>query len=207
MALFNYDNLAANLPDVLAKDKNSNNYKLLNVIKLMRDRMDKIHEDIANSLDINKCTGATLDAWGKRYQVSRGTSTDEQYLLRIKAKMRQNCCDGTHDSIVSTLAFMLSCDKSKIKIKSGEASNTVDIVEIPLDVIIKTEFSTDQLTEIINRLLVAGVKLNAINYSGTFELGETWGETDDYSLAKENDKGLSDSMNGERGGYLGMTRR
>lgn len=194
--MFNYDNLAANLPDVLAKDKDSNNYKLLLMKKRMHDRIMQIHADVAKCMDINNCTDATLDEWGKKYQLLRGTSTNEQYLLRIKAKRGQNMCDGTHESIVNSLAYLLSCDKTKIQIRNGENENSVDIVNIPLDVLTMAEFEPEEITEIINSLLPVGVTLGSINYGGTLKLSEIGAE-------QSAETGLSD-IDGTTGGTLGM---
>lgn len=196
MAEFNFDNLAANLPDAYVKDKESNNYKLLLIEKKIYDRILKIFQDVEACLDIDNCSGATLDCWGKRQQVSRGTSDNEQYLLRIKSKIAQSFCDGSRDSIASALAFMLSCSTTKIKIKSGIQKNTVDIVNIPLDILTNAEFSTEQTTEIINGLLPTGVKLGTINYGGTFVLSEIGAE-------KSTETGLSD-IDGTTGGTLGQ---
>lgn len=194
--MFQSDNLALNLPDVLAKDKDSNNYKLLMLRKRMTDRIAEIHQGVMDCLDINKCNGVTLDLWGRKYLASRGTSTDEQFLLKIKAKQRQFLCDGTHSKIVSALAYMLSCKESDIKIRNGEAKNTVEVVNIPLGVIANSDFSTDDVTDVINSLLCAGVTASTINFGGTFVLTEIGAEQNE-------EIGLSD-IAGTFGGKLGQ---
>lgn len=196
MAEFNFDNLAANLPDGLRKDKDSNNYKLLLIEKIIYDRILKILQDVEACLDIDNCSDATLDLWGKRLQVARGTSNNEQYRLRIKSKIAQSLCDGSRDSIAYALAYILSCDTNKIKIKSGTQKNTVDIINIPLEVLYNAKIPTEQITEILNSLLPTGVTLGNINFGGTFVLSEIGAE-------KSTETGLSD-IDGTTGGTLGQ---
>ena len=193
MAEFNFDNLAANLPDALRKDKDSNNYKLLWVEKQIYDRILNMIKDVEACLNIDNCNGAVLDDWGKRQRVSRGTSNDEQYRLRIKGSIAQSFCDGSRDGIAQALAYMLSWDANKIKIKSTE-DYKVDIANIPLDILTKANFTTEQITEIVNTLLTEGVKAT-INYGGTFKLSEIGAE-------KSTETGLSD-VEGTTGGTLG----
>lgn len=199
MANFNYDNLAANLPDAFAKDKNSNNYKLLKIEKFIYDRTLQIITSINDILDIDNATGATLDAYGKGLRVARGTLTDDQYRIRIKAKRAQARCDGTRDSVAEALAYVLSTDTSRIKIKSGNVTGDVILLDIPLETLKKAEFSTEQINEMINEMLPQGVSLSSSYYSGTFRLGATWGE-------KSAEKGLG-NIEGTTGGTLGLVTR
>lgn len=199
MAMFNFDNLAANLPTALRKDINSNNYKLLLVEKIIYDKILEIYRSIHSCLNIDNCTGKTLELWGERQQVLKGKLSYEQLLLAIKASVGQSFSDGTHGSVVSALAYILSCEKKAIKIKSGDEKNTVDIVDIPLKVAEQAKFTDKQIVELINVLLPAGVSVKQVVFSGTFELGETWGEQDA-------EKGLSD-LERTVGGELGMARR
>ena len=196
--MFNFDNLTANLPDAFRKDKESNNYKLLQIEKVIYDRILDIFRDIENCLDIENCSGATLDMWGQRQQVPRGTVTDEQYLILIKANIAQSFCDGSRNGIAEALAYMLSCNTSEIKIKNGEERNTVEIMDIPFSTVVNSGFAEEQISELIQKIMPIGIKCT-INYSGTFELGETFGEQDA-------EKGLSD-LERTVGGYLGMLRR
>lgn len=199
MAHFNFYQLVSNLPDVLAKDKDSNNYKLLAIEEKIYTRIADILEDVQKCLNIDNCTGATLDMWGKRLKVVRGTATDKQFRLLIKAKIGQSFCDGTHGSIVAAIAYMLSCNPNQIKIASGSSGYAVRVIDIPMETIKKADFTPEQITQTIESLLPQGVRLEAVNYSGTFELGEEWGESDA-------EKGLS-NLERTTGGYLGMARR
>ena len=197
MAEFNFDNLAANLPDAFVKDTDSNNYKFLLIKKKINDRILKMIQDVEACLDIDNCTGATLDAWGRRQGVARGTSTDEQYLLRIKASIAQSFCDCSRNSVAEALAYVLSCTTDKIKITGDNYS--VSVIDIPLATVQKAGFTDEQITELISSLMPTGVRVESVSYSGTFELGETFGEQD-------TEKGLSD-IERTVGGYLGMVRR
>lgn len=197
MAEFNFDNLAANLPDAFAKDRDSNNYKLLLVEKKIYDRILQILQDVKACLGIDNCSGVTLDNYGERLQVARGTSTDVQYRIRLKASIAQTLCDGSRDSMAEALAYVLSCNTNQIKITGGDY--TVSVVDIPLATITRAGFTDEEITEIISGLLPTGVRLESMNYSGTFELGSIFGEQD-------MEKGLSD-IEHTVGGTLGMIRR
>jgi hypothetical protein len=198
MAKFNYDNLAANLPDAYAKDKDSNNAKLLKIESKIYDKILEIFMQVKDCTDIDKATNATLDMYGVRQQVKRGTSTDEQYRLRIKGKIAQSFCDGSRDSVAEALAYILSTDTSRIKIKSGDTTGIVKLLDMPFDTLRQADLTVDQFHSIIEELLPSGVQLSA-QYSGTFRLGSAWGET-------SSEKGLGD-IERTTGGTLGLITR
>lgn len=193
---FNFDNLVLNLPDAYKKTPESNNYKLLLVEKHIYNGIQSMLQTIFDSLDIDNASGAALDMWGQRQNVPRGASDDVQYRIRIKAAIAQSLCDGSRNSVADALAYMLSTDTSKIKIKDGEQTGLVHLVDIPLTLLVEGGFTTDQVIALIESMLAEGVRLSAYEFSGTFEFSNTDNEYDE-------DKGFADTS-GTIGGYLGL---
>lgn len=197
--IMNFENLAANLPDAFAKSENSNNYKLLKLGTETTDKIEETLKTMLDMLDIDNASGETLDLWfGKRYVLERGTSTDEQYRIRLTGKMMQNTSDGSHPSLVEALALILQCKKSDIHIIETQNRHGVIIKNIPLKIISDAGFSVEEILDIIQDLLPAGVFIKEYSLSGTFELGEIG----DYN---EN-TGLSDADR-TIGGYLGLLEK
>lgn len=194
MAVFNYENFEKNLPDAFRKDKDSNNYKLLLVDKHILDKIHLMLESIYGILDIDNATGETLDLYGTRLNLRRGTLTDAQYLIRLKAKIAQSFSDGSRDSVAKALAFVLSSTSNKIKITSI-GDNTVRLVDLPMSMLTGAKISTDEIISMVKDMLPQGISVKA-DFTGTFEFAETEGEYD-------KDKGFAD-IDGTVGGYLGL---
>lgn len=193
---FNFDNLVLNLPDAYKKTPESNNHKLLLVEKHIYNGIRSMLQTIFDSLDIDNASGAALDMWGQRQNVPRGSSDDTQYRIRIKANIAQSLCDGSRNSVADALAYMLSTDTSKIKIKDGEQTGLVHLIDIPLTLLVDGGFTTDQIIAMIEAMLAEGVHLSYYEFSGTFEFS---GTDDDY----DESKGFAD-VEGSIGGYFGL---
>lgn len=197
MAAFNFDNLTANLPDAFYKGEDGVFYKLLQVDKHIYDGISRMLQSVYDILDIDNATGKTLDLYGTRIMLERGSSSDEQYRLRLKGKIGQTLCDGSHEGVVSSLAYVLQCDTSQIQIKTGANTGEVELLGIPLDILTNAGFSDDEITELINDLLPENVVLAGVNYTGTFEFAETDNEQSDT-------QGFADE-NGTIGGFFGLS--
>lgn len=196
MAIFNFDEFAENLPDAFAKDKDSNNYKLLLVEKHIYDAINTMLQSVYNILDIDNATGTTLDMYGERLNLKRGAATDAQYLIRLKAKIAQNFSDGSRDSIAKALAYVLSTTTDRIKLKCDTEKNTVQVADIPLKTLTDAGFSGDEIMSILNSLLAQGVTTSQTHFSGTFEFSDS---TDEYNI----NAGFAD-IDGTIGGYFGL---
>lgn len=192
------DEPVKNLPDAYRKDKESNNFKILEVERVaVQDLRDALSE-VEKVLDINNAYGKTLDLYGERIGQSRGAATDDQYLIMLKAKIMQNISNGSYKSVVDSICYMLSCDPSAIYIAEKEEPCVVEIVSIPLEIIIASGFSTSQITQIIKQLLPVGISVETVLYEGTFEFSD-----EEYEAGETS--GFSEAEGGEIGGYFGMT--
>mgnify|MGYP003304442968 CR=1 FL=1 len=197
MAEFYFDNLAKNLPDAYKKDSSSNNFKILEIERLTNIEYRTILAEIADILNIDNATGATLDMYGMKYGQARGKATDAQYRIMIKSKVTRSWCDGSYKNIVDALAQTFNCSVDDILLSETE-DMAVTVDKIPMLSIIQAGFSTAQAERIVKNLLPVGVALKSVLFEGTFEFGETENEYDEAT-------GFSEAENGTMGGYLGWT--
>lgn len=198
MANFYYDNLARNLPDCYQKGKDSNNYKILEIERSMSESLRYALDDIAQVLDIDNASGATLDMYGKRFGQARGKATDAQYRLMIKSKIVRGLSSGSYKDIVDAICFTFDCDKSEVLLVEGDTPLSVRLEKAPLEAVIRAGFSSRQAEQIVERLLPVTATLDYASLEGTFEFAETETEYDES-------KGFSEAEGGSIGGYLGWT--
>lgn len=192
----NYDDPIKNIPDAFKKGTDSNNYKLLQINKDTTDIVKATVESLFNALNINNAKGKVLDdIYGGRVHLQRGTLSDEQYLIRLRAKMMQNIVNGSFPDLVESLSYALQCDKSAIHIVESSKPNRVNIKDIPLEVIFSAGFTIEDITAMIENMLPLGVKIEERFFTGTFEFG---GENE-----YDKNKGFAD-VDGNIGGYFGM---
>jgi hypothetical protein len=193
---FNFDNLAANLPDSYAKDEDSNNYKLLMLCKTAVEIFESAVLDVFKILDIDEATGSTLDLYGERVGQARGTMSDDLYLLMIKARIMRNLNNGSYPSILKSLCMTFSCDAEDVYIGESDEPCRLNNIKLPLDVINSVNMTATQVVEIIKTLLPICITIDEINLAGTFEFSDN---ENDYN---EN-SGFCDVEDGTIGGYLG----
>lgn len=196
MKEFAYNKPEYNLSDAFKKSADSNNYKLLHINAESKSDIEQMFDDLNRLLDIDNADGVHLDMYGKMFNVKRGQDSDDKYRIQIKSKIGQNFTDGRHEKIIEILAFILQCDISDIKLKSGETTGSVVLEDIPLNVLITAGFDTSRVNSLIEDLLPVGVTLTSFVYSGTFEFGTGENEQDDA-------KGFANA-DGTIGGYLGL---
>lgn len=195
-----------NLPDVYRKDKDSNNYKILEIERFAVNQLRQTLSEIENILDFNNARGKTLDNWGKRLGQARGVATDEKYLLMIKARVARDLSIGSYPDIVNAICLTLNCEPSEVVIVEDAEPCAVKIVTLPLETVNSAGLSSSQLVAIVQSLLPAGVKLSSFTFDGTFELAHSY---EDMTVDGEK-KGLTDTYEDMRdpdaiGGYVGVT--
>jgi hypothetical protein len=209
MKTFNNTNYVKNLPDCYNKKvkfnadgtlnikETGNNYKLLSLNNTIISELKKDISDLFNTLDIEQATGKTLDLYGEMYNQPRGLATDAQYRMLIKSKVLQNISSGDYKSIVAAICATFNCLPSEVLIREvKDKPCTIELSELPVNAINKAGLSISQVSEIVSRLLPAGVKFEQYLYEGTFEFADTQGvATTDHGFA--NDDGSI------KGGFLG----
>lgn len=168
-AHFDFNNLAANLPDAYRKDVDSNNYKLLEVERLAMERLRADIAAIYGSLDIDLAAGSTLDEYGKMVGQERGKATDEQYRVLIKARIARNLANGDYNSVVSALAISLNCNPEEISLIELDEPCKVQLGALPFAIINNLAVDVTTVVKIIKSLMPAGIWLDSAEFSGTFE--------------------------------------
>lgn len=194
---FNHEKLAKNLPDAYSKGDNSNNAKILEIEKSASDGLRKAIGDINDSLDIDKAYGKTLDLYGEMLGQLRGPTTDEQYRVLIRNKIFRNFSNADYNSIVRAICSTFGCEPSDIILTELDEPCKVKLEGLPISKLTESNIDINTAVQIVYGLIPAGVLLEAVNFSGTFEFS---GGTE---LVYDEAKGFADEAQ-TIGGYLGL---
>lgn len=170
---FNRENPVKNLPDAYRKTADSNNRKILEIEKRAMDDLRAGLQGVSDCLDLEQATGKTLDLFGEIYGQARGLATDEQYRVMIKAKIARQYARSDHDSIVTAISSAFGCEPKEILLVEPEGACSVRVEELPFEKLNKNGIDIITAVQIVSRLIPAGVQLESLNFSGTFEFGGT----------------------------------
>jgi hypothetical protein len=111
------DTFINRLTDAYNKNPESNVYKLA---KIAADNIQD-NEDLLFTIrdfrDIDQAAGVPLDEIGRDIGQSRGVTGDDVFRTLIKAKIRRNLSDGSIETLIDFISFILSCDPSEIYIR------------------------------------------------------------------------------------------
>jgi len=165
---FKKSNLVDNLHDCYSKSEFSNNFKLLELERLAVNDFRTNLKELQSILEIDKATGITLDQYGDMVGMERGSLTDDQYLIMIKAKIMQNLSNGSYPSVLNALSISFGCSPSEINIKESDDPCKVKAVSLPLSAIVNKGLSIEKTNQIIEQLLPVGIMLETYLYEGTF---------------------------------------
>lgn len=154
-----------------AKEKDSNNYKLLYLAYV---QLKKLEDDLNRQLDwldINKAKGYALDLIGKRVGILRGLMDDDKYRVKIKSKISENLSDGTVNAVIQALALALNINVDKVHIRplfpEGKPA-TIIIENIPASSLNKAGITQEELVDMTQKIIANGVRVESINLEGTF---------------------------------------
>lgn len=193
---FNRDTPVKNLPDVYSKNADSNNAKILQIEKSAQDGLLESIAVVSDSLDLDKATGHTLDLYGEMIGQNRGRATDEQYRVLLKAQIVRNLTNTDFNGIINAICATFGCKPSEVLLVEVEGSTAVRIDNLPFDVLNNSNIEFDTAIQIIEKLMPVGVRLESLNFTGTFEFGSTVMEYDE-------EKGFADVAQSV-GGFFGM---
>ena len=193
---FNREQLARNLPDAYSKGRESNNAKILEIEKSAIDRLREEITGIYEALDLDNAKGVTLDLYGEMVGQERGVATDEQYLILIKNRIIRNFSNADHNSIVNALSMTFGGDPSDVLLTEHDDPCKVTVEGLPLYKINESNLDVKTAVQIVSGLMPAGVYLEAIEFSGTFEFSADALEYDETA-------GFADEE-GTLGGYFGL---
>ena len=194
---FDRDKPVKNLPDAYYKASSSNNAKILDIehdaMGILRDAVTAIND----SLDIDNAYGATLDLYGEMIGQDRGKTTDEQYRVLIKNRLARNCSNADYNSVVRAICATFACGPSDIVLTELDEPCKLRLEGLPITQLVESNLSIDAAVQIVFGLMPAGVQLESVDFSGTFEFS---GGTE---LVYDEESGFADDEQ-TIGGYLGL---
>ncbi len=192
--------LLRRLPDVFDKRTESTLGRLLGIVSAQLAELEATQNQIREWRDIETAKGPTLDRIGVNVGQPRGVASDEVYRILLKSKIARNRSTGDINTIIRVLSVALSCPPSDVKIEEMWDAETpepaaIALIQLPLDRINNAGMDPIQFARIVQRTVAAGVRVGAIELSGTFEFGEI-DEAPDTAMGFSNDAG-------QTGGTLG----
>lgn len=193
---FNKLNHAKNLPDAYRKDKDSNNYKILEVERDAVSQLNAMLNQIYEITDLENATGKTLDLYGEKIGQDRGKATDEQYRVLIRAKAVRNLVNGSYQTICDAMCATFGCDKSAIKFVDTDKPCHIEATVFPIVEIAEAGFTASQAMAIIKSLLPICVTLEPIFIEGSFVFSDVENDIDENA-------GFTDVEGGTIGGVFG----
>lgn len=200
--MFSTKEIVSRFVDHFKKDSTSNIAKLMSIFSEQLIQLQETTERVGDWRDIDRAQGKTLDDIGSNINQPRGRATDEVYRILLKSKLARNLSDGSINTIIHVLSVALSVPPSQIRIQekwhdpNEPEPAAIKLIELPLERINAAGLDPMNFMRIIQRTVAAGVKVGAIELSGTFEFG-------DISNAIDSKKGFGDVNNDAVGGYFG----
>lgn len=186
------------LTDNYDKTENGNVHKLAQLTVYHIQENEDTLQTIGDWEDIDQAQGTTLDMHGKDVGQQRGQTNDEMYRVLIKSKILRNLSDGSINTIIDFIAFILQCDVTEIQVRElwSEGKHATLHIEAPVAPISATGLSINQFGTLINLVVAGGVRAEVL-FEGTFEFGGVEDTTDAA-------KGFADEAQ-TQGGTLGIT--
>lgn len=202
--MFDLKSIVSRFSDYFDKQPTSNISKLMRIFSDELVALNSTITKVGDWRDIDNAKGVALDDIGTNINQPRGVATDDIYRILLKSKIARNLSDGSINTIIRVLAIALSCDYSEIKIKEkwdddlDPEEAAIKVIEMPLDRLNDTGLDPINFARIVQRTVAGGVKVDVIELTGTFELGDA-NANDNYDKFH----GLGDINNPDIGGYLG----
>lgn len=189
------------LTDRYVKNPNSNIGKLFLIVDSEIEQVKAALLKTEEWRSLDNAKGSTLDLLGGNVGQERGKSSDEIYRVLIRGKEALNRSDGTINKIIEVLSVTLDCSSSEINLYSLKERGidepaAIIITKAPLDALNRIGLTPAQFTQIVQKTTLAGVRVDSVEFNGTFEFGTTAMETDPAA-------GFAD-IEGTTGGYFGL---
>ena len=124
------DEIISKFPHMYKRNRDSNNYFLLELYLEEIRQVSKGIYELLKSLDIMKATGYVLDKFGTSFNLKRNTrENDEEYRKRILAEISRKSRNATFETIINVLKIIIENYEQNVFIfKEGIAkTNNKDI--------------------------------------------------------------------------------
>lgn len=181
------ESLSAQLPEYMPKDPESGNQKMLSTIA---DRLDAIKRDV-DDIDRAKSvqTAFSIDQLDRLARLvglkKLENESLEHYRARIIAEFQLVTSEATIEDLLQAASIVLQTDKKNLKYYEptfGSTENGTLSLNFPDRALDRIEFTAGELAEILDSLIPAGYRLDAVK-SGTL----TYLSPADYSGSEEYD--------------------
>lgn len=171
------DIFVGRLTDAYKKNPESNVSKLARVATLHIQENEEVLKQIGAWRDIDQAQGIVLDHIGQDVAQNRGVANDAVYRVLIKSKIMRNLSDGSIDTVVDFLAFILQCDRTEIHVRElwPEGKPATVNIEAPAGPVNNTGLTIKQFGTLINLVIAGGVRAEVL-FEGTFEFAAAAGE-------------------------------
>lgn len=200
--MYKLPSILSKFADSLAKKEDSNIGKIFKIFSEQLGDLKFTNQRIKEWRLIDNAEGIALDLIGENVLQPRGVATDEVYRVLLKSKIARNLSTGDINTIIRVLSLALDSEPSDVSIQETWADDVnpqpagISVIQVPLRRLNEVGLPADQFARIIQRTVSAGVKVNSIELSGTFEFGSP-------DLQVDAEAGFSSVNAPDSGGYLG----
>lgn len=162
------------LPEYRRKE---NNLKLTDILNVSFDELETLFRTIESWRSVDNAEGLVLDEIGQEVGQLRKGTTDEVYRFLIKAKVLSNNSKGDVYSIVNVISTVLGLEPGEFEIseayiKDSENVGMINIEQVPIHTMLESGLTIDEFIELIKATVAAGIGINRLELSGTFEFVE-----------------------------------
>lgn len=200
--MFEHKTILSRFVDHLKKDSTSNIAKLMGIFSEQMLALQQTIDRAGDWRDIDSAEGKVLDDIGTNVNQPRGKATDEVYRILLKSKIARNLSDGSINTLIRVLSTALSVSPTELRIvekwhdEIEPEPAALKLIELPLKKLNEAGMDPVNFVRIVQKTVAAGVKVQALELSGTFEFGGITSPID-------NQKGFGDVNDASIGGYLG----
>lgn len=137
-----------------------------------------VYERIEEWRDVDKAEGKVLDMHGRDVRQNRGQLSDNVYRVLIKSKIKRGLSDGSIDTIIDFMSFILQVDPEEIEVNElwSEGKPAVLDIKAPVAPIANTGLTVKQFGTLVDLVVAGGVRAES-QFQGTFEFAAGPGET------------------------------
>jgi hypothetical protein len=157
------------------KKTGSNVNKLMQLTTRHIQENEDAYKKISDWRDIDQAKGKVLDSIGANVKQERGRLADETYRVLIKAKIKRGLSNGSIDTLIDFLSFILQIRPTEVEIKElwPEGKPAALYINVPADSVTKTGLTLNQFGRLMNEVVVAGVRVEAL-FEGTFAFSSNY---------------------------------
>lgn len=200
--MFSVKDVLGRFADVFNKNPESRLGRLTAILHGQLQETSDTLEKVRAWRSLDAAAGTTLDLIGQNIGQPRGAASDEIYRILIRSKVARNLSKTDMNTIIEVLALALNCDKQDIHIQEKFSDSAdpepaaLSLLKVPIKRLNEVGMSPQQFGQIVRKTVAAGVRVAAIELTGTFRLAAK------YDVLEQGAAGLSDPAM-KAGGTLG----